>query len=171
MKSASKADAAWQKSSTCVDDLRVGPESGSERGYRKGLIDGTSLAAARGADSSEGQKKVSMMLLVFAAIFTCVIEGREGSIRLRQPGNPHRADAIPPVPQVSSEVTTVKRTSFAALTALTILSAAFLVSPSATPTVLLSRMQSSLSTRMWRRSSSRIASNATDRAKPRRCLS
>jgi hypothetical protein len=37
--------------STCADDLRVSTASGSERRFRKRLIDGISLATARGTDS------------------------------------------------------------------------------------------------------------------------
>ncbi|MBO0723959.1 MAG: hypothetical protein J2P52_00040 [Blastocatellia bacterium] len=36
--------------SLCAGDLRVSTASGSERSFRKGLIDGTPLATARGAD-------------------------------------------------------------------------------------------------------------------------
>src|SRR5262249_35183235 len=45
-------------------------------------------------------------------------------------GNPQRAGAIPPAAQLSSEITIMKRTLFAALTALTMLAAAFSVLPS-----------------------------------------
>jgi hypothetical protein len=38
--------------STCVDDLRFSTASGSERVFRKGLIDRASLATARGTDPS-----------------------------------------------------------------------------------------------------------------------
>jgi hypothetical protein len=36
----------------CAGDLRVSTASGSERGFRKGLIDGALLATARGTDPS-----------------------------------------------------------------------------------------------------------------------
>jgi hypothetical protein len=38
--------------SGCADDLRFSTASGSERGFRKGFIDGSSLATARGTDPS-----------------------------------------------------------------------------------------------------------------------
>jgi hypothetical protein len=46
-----------EKFSTRADDLRVSTASGSERGFRKGLIDGASLATARGADASARVEK------------------------------------------------------------------------------------------------------------------
>src|SRR5262249_7121173 len=50
--------------------------------------------------------------------------------RSGQFGNPKRAGDVPPAPQLSSEVTIMKRMLFAALTALTILAGAFFVVPS-----------------------------------------
>src|SRR5262245_36607447 len=45
-----------KKISTCADDLRVSTASGSERSFRKGLIDGATLATARGTDPSPSEK-------------------------------------------------------------------------------------------------------------------
>ena|SRR5215813_9834393 len=47
-----------EKFSTRADDLRVSTASGSERGFRKGLIDGAPLATARGTDSEAQVEKL-----------------------------------------------------------------------------------------------------------------
>src|SRR5262252_1770122 len=54
----------------------------------------------------------------------------KGSLSSNQSMNPQRAGAIPLAPQLSNEVTIMKRTLFTAAAALTVLAAAFFMAPS-----------------------------------------
>src|SRR5262245_60192930 len=69
--------------STCGDYLRVGAAGGSERGFRKGPIDGASLATARGADSST---RVGFFLSASRLHFVFVALIHEGGKELRAQG-------------------------------------------------------------------------------------